>query len=29
MDGAAFAALIKWERERWAQVVRQARITVD
>ncbi len=29
MDGPGFAALIKWERERWAQVVRQARITVD
>jgi len=29
MDGPGFAALIRWERERWAQVVRQARITVD
>jgi len=29
MDGPGFAALIKWERERWAEVVRQARITVD
>jgi tripartite-type tricarboxylate transporter receptor subunit TctC len=29
MDGAGFAQLIRWERERWAEVVRQARITVD
>jgi tripartite-type tricarboxylate transporter receptor subunit TctC len=29
LDGAGFAALIRWERERWAQVVRQANITVD
>lgn len=29
LDGAGFAALIKWERERWATVVRQAGITVD
>ncbi|WP_237216087.1 Bug family tripartite tricarboxylate transporter substrate binding protein [Falsiroseomonas oryziterrae] len=29
LDGAGFAQLIRWERERWAQVVRQARITVD
>ena len=29
MDGAGFAELIRWERERWAVVVRQARITVD
>ncbi|WP_270937394.1 Bug family tripartite tricarboxylate transporter substrate binding protein [Falsiroseomonas oryzae] len=29
LDGAGFAELIRWERERWAQVVRQARITVD
>jgi tripartite-type tricarboxylate transporter receptor subunit TctC len=29
LDGAGFAQLIRWERERWAQVVRQANITVD
>jgi tripartite-type tricarboxylate transporter receptor subunit TctC len=29
MDGPAFAQLIRWERERWAAVVRQASITVD
>jgi tripartite-type tricarboxylate transporter receptor subunit TctC len=29
LDGPGFAQLIRWERERWAQVVRQARITVD
>ena len=29
MDGPGFARLIRWERERWADVVRQARITVD
>lgn len=29
MDGPGFARLIRWERERWAQVVRQANITVD
>ncbi|MBU8539118.1 Bug family tripartite tricarboxylate transporter substrate binding protein [Falsiroseomonas tokyonensis] len=29
LDGPGFAALIKWERERWATVVRQAGITVD
>jgi tripartite-type tricarboxylate transporter receptor subunit TctC len=29
LDGAGFAGLIRWERERWAQVVRQANITVD
>jgi tripartite-type tricarboxylate transporter receptor subunit TctC len=29
MDGPGFAELIRWERERWAVVVRQARITVD
>jgi len=29
LDGAGFAALIRSERERWAQVVRQANITVD
>jgi tripartite-type tricarboxylate transporter receptor subunit TctC len=29
LDGAGFAALIRAERERWATVVRQARITVD
>jgi tripartite-type tricarboxylate transporter receptor subunit TctC len=29
MDGPGFAELIRWERERWATVVRQARITVD
>jgi tripartite-type tricarboxylate transporter receptor subunit TctC len=29
LDGPGFAALIRWERERWAQVVRQANITVD
>ncbi len=29
MDGEAFAALIRWERERWAEVIRQASITVD
>jgi tripartite-type tricarboxylate transporter receptor subunit TctC len=29
LDGPGFARLIRWERERWAVVVRQARITVD
>lgn len=29
MDGEAFGRLIRWERERWAPVVRQANITVD
>ena len=29
MDGPGFARLIRAERERWAVVVRQARITVD
>ena len=29
MDGPGFAGLIRWERERWATVVRQAGITVD
>ncbi|MBR0658590.1 Bug family tripartite tricarboxylate transporter substrate binding protein [Neoroseomonas oryzicola] len=29
MDGKAFAELIRWERERWATVIRQANITVD
>ena len=29
LDGPGFARLIRWERERWAEVVRQARITVD
>ena len=29
LDGEGFARLIRWERERWAQVVRQAGITVD
>jgi len=29
LDGPGFAELIRWERERWAQVVRQANITVD
>jgi tripartite-type tricarboxylate transporter receptor subunit TctC len=29
LDGPGFARLIRWERERWATVVRQARITVD
>ncbi|MGG5818235.1 Bug family tripartite tricarboxylate transporter substrate binding protein [Falsiroseomonas sp. HW251] len=29
LDARGFAELIKWERERWAVVVRQARITVD
>jgi tripartite-type tricarboxylate transporter receptor subunit TctC len=29
LDGPGFAELIRWERERWAVVVRQARITVD
>ncbi|MGG5811576.1 Bug family tripartite tricarboxylate transporter substrate binding protein [Falsiroseomonas sp. CW058] len=29
LDGPGFARLIRWERERWAQVVRQASITVD
>lgn len=29
MDGAAFAELIRWERERWAVVIRQSNITVD
>jgi tripartite-type tricarboxylate transporter receptor subunit TctC len=29
MDGPAFARLMRWERERWATVVRQAGITVD
>lgn len=29
LDGPGFARLIRWERERWADVVRQARITVD
>jgi tripartite-type tricarboxylate transporter receptor subunit TctC len=29
MDGAAFAELIRWERERWATVIREAGITVD
>jgi tripartite-type tricarboxylate transporter receptor subunit TctC len=29
LDAEGFARLIRWERERWAQVVRQARITVD
>jgi tripartite-type tricarboxylate transporter receptor subunit TctC len=29
LDGPGFARLIRWERERWAQVVRQANITVD
>ena len=29
LDGPSFAQLIRWERERWAEVVRQARITVD
>ncbi len=29
MDGEAFARLIRWERERWATVIRQSNITVD
>jgi tripartite-type tricarboxylate transporter receptor subunit TctC len=29
MDGEAFARLIRWERERWAPVIRQSNITVD
>ena len=29
MDGERFARLIRWERERWAEVIRQASITVD
>jgi tripartite-type tricarboxylate transporter receptor subunit TctC len=29
LDGPGFARLIRWERERWATVVRQASITVD
>ncbi len=29
MDGAGFAELIRWERERWATVIQQANITVD
>ena len=29
MDGEGFARLIRWERERWAEVIRQASITVD
>jgi tripartite-type tricarboxylate transporter receptor subunit TctC len=29
LDGPGFARLIRWERERWATVVRQAGITVD
>ncbi|GGJ28894.1 Bug family tripartite tricarboxylate transporter substrate binding protein [Neoroseomonas lacus] len=29
LDGEGFARLIRWERERWATVIRQARITVD
>lgn len=29
LDGEGFARLIRWERERWAQVIRQANITVD
>ena len=29
LDGPGFAQLIRWERERWAVVVRQARITAD
>ncbi len=29
LDGPGFAQLIRWERERWATVVRQANITVD
>ena len=29
LDSEGFASLIRWERERWAEVVRQARITVD
>lgn len=29
LDGEGFARLIRWERERWATVIRQASITVD
>jgi tripartite-type tricarboxylate transporter receptor subunit TctC len=29
MTGEEFARLIRWERERWATVIRQANITVD
>lgn len=29
LDGEGFARLIRWERERWATVIRQANITVD
>lgn len=29
LDGEGFARLIRWERERWAEVIRQANITVD
>jgi tripartite-type tricarboxylate transporter receptor subunit TctC len=29
LDGPGFARLIRWERERWATVIREARITVD
>ncbi len=29
MDGPGFAQLIRWERERWAKVVREAGISVD
>jgi tripartite-type tricarboxylate transporter receptor subunit TctC len=29
LDGRGFAELIRWERERWAQVIRQANIRVD
>jgi tripartite-type tricarboxylate transporter receptor subunit TctC len=29
LDGEGFARLIRWERERWATVIRQASISVD
>ena len=29
MDGEAFGRLIREERQRWAQVIRAARITAD
>lgn len=29
LDGPGFARLIRWERERWAPIIRQANITVD
>lgn len=29
LDGPGFGRLIRWERERWAPIIRQANITVD